>query len=77
MKKGGETGPLHVQLRDGESPEHLMSRFNKGVMREGILKEVRSRRYFVSKSEQQRLARIKAERKRLRKMAARRPARRD
>jgi small subunit ribosomal protein S21 len=59
-----------VELRDGESFESLLKRFRKKVGRARIKSEVKKKRYFVSKSEQRRIARRKAirrERKRQRK----------
>jgi small subunit ribosomal protein S21 len=52
-----------VFLREGESPEHLLKRFRKKVIRDRILSEAKKKRYFVSKSEQRRLAKRKARRK--------------
>jgi len=49
-----------VVLRDGESQEKLLRRFRKAVTRSGVLSEVRKRRWFVSKSEQRRMAEKKA-----------------
>jgi small subunit ribosomal protein S21 len=49
-----------VRLRDGESFEGLFRRFRKGVQNAGTLKEVKKRRFFVSKSEQRRRAKRKA-----------------
>ena len=48
---------LEVSLRDGESQESLLHRFQKMVQTSGILHEVKANRYFVPKSE---AARIKA-----------------
>ena len=52
-----------VFLRQGESPENLLKRFRKRVTRDRILSEVKKKRYFVSKSEQRRIAKRKAQRK--------------
>lgn len=49
-----------VVLRDGESQEALVRRFRKKVQRSGILKDVRKKRWFVSKSEKRRIAKRKA-----------------
>jgi small subunit ribosomal protein S21 len=54
---------LFVQLREGESQEHLLTRFRQTMQRDGILREVKRRRHFVSKSEARRLARAKAVRR--------------
>lgn len=52
-----------VELRPGESQESLLRRFNKQVIRARILSAVKKKRYFVSKSEQRRRARLKAVRR--------------
>jgi len=52
-----------VYLRQGESIENLLKRFRKRVTRDRILSEVKRKRYFVSKSEQRRIAKRKAVRK--------------
>ena len=49
-----------VVTRDGESPESLLRRFRKQVTKDGILSTVKKKRFFVSKSEQRRMARRKA-----------------
>jgi small subunit ribosomal protein S21 len=50
----------NVVLRPGESQENLVRRFRKKVMRDGILREVKRKRHFVSKSEKRRFAKRKA-----------------
>lgn len=54
-------------MRPGESQEHLLRRFRKEVSKSGIRKAVRRKRWFVSKSEQRRLAKARAIRKARRK----------
>ena len=44
-----------VTLRDGEDGENLLKRFQTSMQRSGILRELRNRRYFRSKGEQERL----------------------
>ena len=44
-----------VYLRDGEDGENLLKRFQTSMQRSGILRELRNRRYFRSKGEQERL----------------------
>ena len=65
-----------VSVREGESGEALVSRFTKLVQKDGVLREFKRRRHFVSKTQQRRLAAQKAARKRARR-AARRPLRRE
>jgi len=50
----------NVVLRPGESQDSLVRRFSKKVMHDGILREVKRNRHFVSKSEQRRIAKRKA-----------------
>ncbi len=68
---------MQVNLRDGESQESLLSRFQKGVQASGILREFRAHRHFISKSEKARIAARKAARKaaRRRERSERRPRR--
>ena len=54
---------LFVELRDGESQEHLLTRFRQTMQRNGVLREAKRRRHFVSKSEIRRLAIAKATRR--------------
>lgn len=64
-----------VVLRSGESPESLLKRFRKKVTKDRILSDAKRKRFFVSKSEQRRVALRKAkrrERKRLWKQQSRR-----
>jgi small subunit ribosomal protein S21 len=58
---------LSVSLRPGESQEELLKRWRKAVSRAGILKSLRRKRWFVSKSEKRRLAKARAIRKARRK----------
>lgn len=58
---------MHVALREGESQEGLLARFQALVRRSGVLNEVKSHRYFISKSEKARIAARKAARRRNRK----------
>lgn len=49
-----------VVARPGESPEQLLRRFKKEVMKSKVLSDVRRKRWFVSKSELKRIERKKA-----------------
>lgn len=49
-----------VVARPGESPEQLMRRFKKEVMKSKVLSDVRRKRWFISKSELKRIERKKA-----------------
>ena len=69
LEKGGEFKLTKVYLRDGESPENLLKRFRKKVTRDGILSTVKKKRFFVSKSEQKRIALRKAMRREPRERA--------
>lgn len=52
-----------VELRPGESQEQLLKRFRKEVQQARILSTVRKKRFFLSNSEQRRIAMRKAERR--------------
>ena len=58
-----------VRRREGESQESLLKRFRKKVSRDRVLSEAKKKRYFVSKSEQKRIARRKAIRRERRRRA--------
>ena len=58
---------MKVERRDGETVEQLLRRFNKGVVAERITKTYREKMHFVSKSEQRKEKRRRAERNRLKK----------
>ena len=58
---------MRVTLRPGESQDSLLKRFRKDVTKEGILRDVRRKRWFVSKSEERRIKKAKAIRKARRK----------
>jgi small subunit ribosomal protein S21 len=49
-----------VVLKPGESQESLLRRFRKQVVKDRILSDVKKKRFFVSKSEKRRRARLKA-----------------
>lgn len=49
-----------VVLRANESQDQLMKRFRKKVVKSGILSTVRSKRWFVSPSEVERIERKKS-----------------
>jgi len=60
---------VKVELRPNESQEQLFRRFRKSVSRSGVMSAVRRKRWFVSKSEQRRLAKKKAIRRQKRRQA--------
>ncbi|MCA9950502.1 MAG: 30S ribosomal protein S21 [Anaerolineales bacterium] len=49
-----------VTLRSNESPEQLLRRFKKEVMKSKVLSDIRRKRWFVSKSELKRIEKKKA-----------------
>lgn len=59
----------YVTPRDGESGDALVARFTKLVQREGVLREFKQRRHFISVGELRRMAAQKAARKRARRAA--------
>ena len=65
-----------VVLRHGESQEALLRRFRKKVQRAGILRDARKKRWFMSKSEQRRIAKRKAIRKERKRRRRNQPRRR-
>ncbi|MBU2609145.1 MAG: 30S ribosomal protein S21 [Chloroflexi bacterium] len=48
---------LKVSIRDGESQDSLLRRFQRMIQMSGILREAKSHRHFISKRD---AARIKA-----------------
>ncbi|TEU13297.1 MAG: 30S ribosomal protein S21 [Anaerolineales bacterium] len=56
-------GKVTVKLRPGESQESLLKRFRKNVTKSRLLSDVRKKRWFISKSEQRRIAKRKGIRK--------------
>ncbi len=59
---------MTVELRSGESQDSLLKRFRKEFVKARVLSTYRKKRWFVSKSEQRRLAKQRAIRKARRKM---------
>jgi small subunit ribosomal protein S21 len=49
-----------VEIRSNESQEQLLRRFNKAVIKSKVLADVRRKRWFVSKSELERIEKKKA-----------------
>ncbi|MDH4136649.1 MAG: 30S ribosomal protein S21 [Anaerolineae bacterium] len=54
---------MTVKLRPGESQESLLKRFRRNVTKSRVLSDVRKKRWFVSKSEQRRIAKRRGIRK--------------
>ena len=54
---------MTVRLRDGESFDSLLRRFNKEVMDGGVMKDLRRRRWFIPKGEQRRMDERKGRRR--------------
>ena len=52
-----------VEAKSNETPEQLLRRFNKAVSKSRVLADVRRKRWFVSKSELERIKRKKAARR--------------
>ena len=55
---------LEVTLRDGETQDSLLKRFQRMVQMDGVLREAKSHRYFISKREAARLKAKKSARRR-------------
>lgn len=49
-----------VELKSNETPEQLLRRFNKAVIKSKVLADVRRKRWFISKSELNRIEKKKA-----------------
>ncbi len=54
---------MTVELNDNESFDSLLRRFNRQVMTNGVLKEVRRKRWFITKGEQKRMDERKGRRR--------------
>ncbi len=54
---------MQVIARDGEPIEELLSRFKRGMVRSGILRDLKKHRFFVGPGEQRRLKAKEAARK--------------
>jgi small subunit ribosomal protein S21 len=52
-----------VETRSNESPEQLLRRFRKEVMKSRVLADIRKKRWFISKSELSRIKKKKAVRR--------------
>jgi small subunit ribosomal protein S21 len=52
-----------VVLRPNESQDQLLKRFRKKIVKSGILSTVRSKRWFISKSELRRVEKKKSARR--------------
>jgi small subunit ribosomal protein S21 len=61
-KKGVNTLPK-VVLRPDESQEQLLRRFSREVIKSRVMTDIRRKRWFVSKSELNRIAKKKAARR--------------
>lgn len=57
---------MRVELRDSESFDQLLKRFNKAIERSGVIREHRRGLRFISAQEENRAKRRKAERRRRR-----------
>lgn len=49
-----------VNLRPNESQDQLLKRFRKAMTKDGTLTTLRRKRWFISRSEQRRIAKKKA-----------------
>ena len=56
--------PLRVSRREGESEDSLLKRFQRMVQMDGVLREAKARRHFMSKREAARLKAKKNARRR-------------
>jgi small subunit ribosomal protein S21 len=58
---------MQVMRRDGESFEQLMRRFKQGVERSGLLRDMKRKRYLVSRGQARRLKAEAAQRRQRRR----------
>jgi small subunit ribosomal protein S21 len=64
----------HVVAREGEPIERLLKRFQNAINKDGVLKELKKREYYIPKSLKKRLKKqecVKRYRKNLKKRLAR------
>ena len=54
---------MAVEIRDNESFDSLLRRFNREIISSGVLKDVRRKRWFISKGEQSRIDARKGKRR--------------
>ena len=54
---------MTVELNENESFDSLLRRFNRQVMNNGTLKDVRRKRWFITKGEQHRMDERKGRRR--------------
>ena len=52
-----------VVKRSNESDQNMLKRFRRKVIKSGVLRDARRKRWFVSDSEKRRIAQKKAERR--------------
>jgi ribosomal protein S21 len=55
---------LKVSIREGETQDSLLKRFQRMIQMDGVLREAKSHRYFLSKRETARLKAKKNARRR-------------
>ena len=57
---------MQVEIREGESQESLLRRFQRMVQTSGVLREAKVQRHFVSRGEKERLKAQQSARRRRR-----------
>lgn len=62
---------LQVSIRNGETQDSLLRRFQKMVQTSGILRDLKAHRHFISKGEKARIKAQKSARRRRRSGVAR------
>jgi len=55
---------MQVSIRQGESQDSLLRRFQKMVQTSGVMREVKTHRHFISRGEKARLKAQKSARRR-------------
>ena len=60
---------MRVSIREGESQDSLLRRFQRMVQTSGVLREVKANRYFLSRGEAARIKAQKSARRRRKQLA--------
>jgi ribosomal protein S21 len=60
---------MQVSIREGESQDSLLRRFQRMVQTSGVLREVKANRYFLSRGEAARIKAQKSARRRRKQLA--------
>ncbi len=62
---------MRVSIREGESQDSLLKRFQRMVQTSGVLREVKANRHFISRGEVERIKAQKSARRRRKQLSDR------